>query len=165
MRRTAVVLACLSTLIAGALVPAGAADRLPVSYNFLVGAVAGDPLPQLASVFGFSADEVPVCAACGQMAPGSSYLRRIRAGGAKVPGVRYTNIMTRYDELVVPYTSGREPGMRNIVVQDHCALDLSEHFEIAADPVASVIVLNTLDRRRKQKVPCLPVLPLVGPVG
>ena len=36
-----------------------------------------------------------------------------------------------------PYTSGIETGMRNIVVQSHCSTDYTEHFEIAADPVAA----------------------------
>ena len=73
--------------------------------------------------------------------------------------------MTKYDQLVSPYTSGIEKGMRNIVVQDKCATDYSEHFEIAADPVASVVVLNALDPAHPRPVPCMVVLPFVGPVG
>ena len=39
------------------------------------------------------------------------------------------NIVTKYDEAGArPYTSGIEPGMTNIVLQDFCNLDRSEHF-------------------------------------
>ena len=104
----------------------------------------------------------PVCEACGQFAPGSAFMRKMRAGGVAVSGIRYTNIVTRYDQLVVPYSSGIEEGMTNHVVQDHCATDFSEHFEIAADPVAAALVLNALDRRNARPVPCELVLPLTG---
>jgi triacylglycerol lipase len=119
----------------------------------------------LAKVFGVREDQIPTCQACGQYAASSDFLRKLREGGLLIGDIEYTNIMTRYDELVVPWTSGREPGMRNIVVQDHCATDLTEHFEIAADPVAAQIVLNTLDPRHKKPVPCMVVLPFTGPVG
>lgn len=104
----------------------------------------------------------PVCEACAQFAPGSAFMRKLRSGGVAVPGVRYTNIVTRYDQLVVPHTSGIEEGMRNHVVQDHCQTDFSEHFEIAADPVAAALVLNALDPRNPRPVPCQVVLPLTG---
>ena len=52
--------------------------------------------------------------------------------------------------------------MTNHVVLDHCATDFSEHFEIAADPVAAGLVLNALDRRNPRPVPCRLVLPLTG---
>lgn len=119
----------------------------------------------LATVFGVEEDEIPLCQACGQYATNSAWMRRLRKGGLVVGNIEYTNIMTKYDQLVVPYTSGREPGMRNIVVQDRCATDYSEHFEIAADPVAARIVLNTLDPAHKKPVPCMVVLPYTGPVG
>lgn len=81
-----------------------------------------------------------------------------------VPGITYTNIVTKYDQLVVPYTSGIEPGMTNIIVQDQCPLDFSDHFEIVADPVGAADVLNALDPEHPRPVPCVLVLPLVGPV-
>lgn len=123
------------------------------------------PLGELARVFGVPEDQLPVCAACPQMATGSAFMRRMRSGGVAVDGIDYTNIMTKHDQLVTPYTSGSEPGMRNIVIQDRCAADLAEHFEIAADPVAAAVVLNRLDPAHPRPVPCFPVLPYVGPVG
>ena len=94
---------------------------------------------------------------------GSAFMIKIRSGGTPaVPGIRYTNIVTRYDELVVPYTSGAQAGMTNLVVQDYCKLDFAEHFEIAADPVAAALVLDALDPAHPHAVPCRLVLPFVG---
>ncbi|KAA1426707.1 esterase/lipase family protein [Nocardioides antri] len=119
----------------------------------------------LTRVFGVPEDGGPVCQACNQFGTDSRFMRRLRAGGLVVGDIEYTNIMTKYDQLVVPYTSGRQRGMRNIVVQDRCAKDYAEHFEIAADPVAARIVLNTLDPKHKRPVPCMVVLPFTGPVS
>lgn len=129
------------------------------------GTRAGTPFRLLASLLG--ADdftEAPICKACAQMATGSDFIQKMRRGGVAVPGVSYTNIVTKYDELIAPYASGIESGMRNIVIQDHCALDLSDHAEITADPVAARVVLNTLDPGHRRPVPCMLVLPLTGPV-
>ena len=126
------------------------------------GTQVADPGAITGQAFGAPASQTPFCVACGQFAPDSAFMRKMRTGGVKVPGVEYTNIMTKYDELVVPYTSGREPGMRNIVVQDHCDTDYTEHFQIAADKVASVYVLNALDPTHPRPVPCVVVLPFVG---
>jgi len=76
------------------------------------------------------------CGSCPEFARGSDFLRKLNEGGAAVPGVSYTMLMTRYDELVWPYTSGHLDGATNIVVQDQCRTDFSEHAELAFDPVA-----------------------------
>jgi triacylglycerol lipase len=106
----------------------------------------------------------PYCESCYQFLPGSPFLTRLRAGGLTVPPVRYTSIVTRNDELVVPYTSGIElaPNMTNIVIQEQCALDQAEHVAVAADPVVAQDVLNALDPRHPGPVPCTLVLPFVG---
>ena len=129
------------------------------------GTRSATPITLLAEVFGVDEDDVPFCTACAQMASGSRMIAKLRRGGLLVGQVQYTNIMTKYDQLVQPYTSGREPGMRNIVVQDRCATDYSEHFEIGSDPVAAQIVLNTLDPKHRRPVPCMLVLPFTGPPG
>jgi triacylglycerol lipase len=119
-------------------------------------------LAELGRALGVPEDGLPLCKACGQMATGSDFITAMREGGVAVDGVEYTNIMTRYDQLVLPYTSGSEAGMRNIVLQDRCGIDFSEHFQIAADPVAAQIVLNTLDPAGATRVRCQLVLPFVG---
>ena len=104
----------------------------------------------------------PICTACAQFAPDSRFMQKMRAGGVVVPGVEYTNIVTRYDQLVIPYTSGIQEGMRNIVLQDGCETDASEHFQIVSDRRVSVMVLNELQPGLNRPVPCEVVLPFVG---
>jgi triacylglycerol lipase len=115
------------------------------------------------SVYAPSSTATPGCAACSEMSTGSAFMQKMRAGGVAVKGITYTNIVTTHDELVSPYTSGIEPGMRNITVQDGCATDYTEHFEIASDPVAAGYVLNALDPAHPKPVPCTVVLPFEGP--
>jgi triacylglycerol lipase len=111
--------------------------------------------------YGFPVDD-PSFGAGSEMLQGSPFMLKMRAGGVAVPGITYTNIVSQHDELVVPYTSGIEPGMTNIVLQDACPLDLTDHFEIVADPIASVDVLNALDPAHPRPVPCQVVLPFIG---
>jgi triacylglycerol lipase len=117
-----------------------------------------------ARALGFSnASQMPFCNACSEMLAGSAFMDKVRAGGLAVPGVTYTNIVTEHDEMVSPYTSGIETGMTNIDVQNGCPQDLSDHLEIASDPVAAAYVLNALDPGHPRPVPCELVLPIVGP--
>lgn len=96
------------------------------------------------------------CASCPQFLAGSPMVRKLNRGGAAVPGVTYTTIPTRNDELVVPYTSGLldAPNATNHVLQDVCPADVSEHAAEAFDPVVAQIVLNALDPRRAKPVSC-----------
>ena len=129
----------------------------------------GDQLAQLAAygaAYGFHADNlVPVCGACGQMAAGSAFMTKMRTGRIAAKGVNYTNIYTRYDDVVIPYTSGIQTGyanMKNVLLQSVCANDFSDHLEIASRPNAAQIVLNTLDPAHATKVKCRLTLPVNG---
>jgi triacylglycerol lipase len=105
------------------------------------------------------------CGSCQEFLHGSPFLKHLYADGIyAVPGVTYTTIMSRDDELVIPYTSGElnAPNATNIVVQNQCALDLSEHVTLAFDPVVGQDILNALDPGDAQKVPCTWVLPGIG---
>ncbi|ADG79607.1 Lipase class 2 OS=Tsukamurella paurometabola (strain ATCC 8368 / DSM / CCUG 35730 / CIP 100753/ JCM 10117 / KCTC 9821 / NBRC 16120 / NCIMB 702349 / NCTC 13040) OX=521096 GN=Tpau_3012 PE=4 SV=1 [Tsukamurella paurometabola] len=107
----------------------------------------------------------PVFESIGDMLPGSRFLEKIWAGGSPyATGVEYTNISTRYDELVLPYTSGQLAGraVTNIVVQDTCAQDFSDHLAIAGSRRAAYFVLNALDPAHPRTVPCYVVPPLFG---
>jgi triacylglycerol esterase/lipase EstA (alpha/beta hydrolase family) len=106
-----------------------------------------------------------LCTACVQQEAGSSFLANLNAGGETVAGVSYTVIESRNDEVVTPYTSAFLSGATNILLQNQCVLDQSDHLEIAADPVALADVLNALDPAHPVRVPCLVVLPITGPVG
>jgi hypothetical protein len=93
-----------------------------------------------------------------QQVVGSDFLTELNADGYTVPGVDYTVIATRYDEIVTPYQSQfiHEPGVRNVLVQDLCPLDVSEHATIGlADPVAWHEVANALDPAGAESTTCL----------
>lgn len=100
----------------------------------------------------------------GQMVTGSDFLAQMHAGGVYAPGVEYVNIMTRYDEAVLPYTSGylEGPNATNIVVQDGCDLDFSDHVAIAASARSQRYVLNALDPAHAEAVPCVFTPPFFG---
>ncbi|MGI8751925.1 MAG: lipase family alpha/beta hydrolase [Acidimicrobiales bacterium] len=105
------------------------------------------------------------CGSCQEFLNGSPFLAHLYADGIyAVGGVAYTTIMTRYDEAVTPYTSGalHAPNATNVVVQDQCPLDFSEHVTMAFDPVTAQDVLNALDPAQTQPVPCTLVLPGIG---
>lgn len=105
------------------------------------------------------------CGSCQEFLAGSAFLTDLYSDGIyAVPGVTYTTIMTKYDEAVTPYTSGRldAPNATNIVVQDQCSLDFSEHVTVAFDPIVGQDILNALDPANPQAVRCTLVLPGVG---
>ncbi|MGW0040657.1 esterase/lipase family protein [Rhodococcus sp. NPDC003348] len=106
----------------------------------------------------------PLCSACGQFVAGSRFMTALRDGGVYAPGITYTNIITRYDEVVIPYTSGYEegPNATNILVQDRCDRNFGDHLSIAGEPVAATLVLNALDPAHPRPVPCVFVPPVVG---
>jgi triacylglycerol esterase/lipase EstA (alpha/beta hydrolase family) len=130
-----------------------------------------DGLTKLASLLGASSAVngtlSSVCAACVEQEEGSAFLASLNATPT-VPGVHYTVIESVDDEVVTPYTNAflpAAPNVTNITVQSQCALDGSDHLEIAADPVALADMLNALDPSSPVHVPCLVVMPLTGPVG
>ncbi|MGX1881871.1 esterase/lipase family protein [Streptomyces sp. NPDC055287] len=92
---------------------------------------------------------------------GSAFLTRLNEGGDTVPGVRYTVIATRYDQVVTPYRSQflDGPGVRNVTLQDLCPVDLSEHVAIGLiDRIAFHEVANALDPGRATPTTCASAL-------
>ncbi|MFI5547524.1 esterase/lipase family protein [Streptomyces sp. NPDC051815] len=91
---------------------------------------------------------------------GSAFLQKLNAGGDTVPGVKYTVIATKYDEVVTPYRSGflEGPNVRNVVLQDLCAVDLSEHVAIGlVDRIAWHEAVNALDPANAERTTCASV--------
>ncbi len=107
------------------------------------------------------------CPACVQQEKGSDFITSLGAGGDTVPGVTYTVIESREDEVVTPYTSAYLTGshVTNLTIDDQCAIDKTDHLEIAYDPTALADTLNALDPAHPVQVPCVPVTPVIGPVG
>ncbi|MBV7706381.1 esterase/lipase family protein [Nocardia nova] len=81
-----------------------------------------------------------------QQAQGSPFMRELNAGGDTVPGVRYTTVGSRVDEMIQPYTNIAltGPGARNIVLQDLCPIDLTGHFHMVYDPFVQQLLLTLL---------------------
>lgn len=103
-----------------------------------------------------------------QMIAGSKFIGKLNEGGSPyVEGIEYFNISTRHDEFVVPYTSGQVPGrdgeqVTNIVVQDGCGDDRSDHLAICGSSRAATIAMNCLDDTGRAEVPCRVVPPFFG---
>ncbi|WP_406128441.1 esterase/lipase family protein [Streptomyces sp. NBC_00989] len=92
---------------------------------------------------------------------GSAFLAKLNAGGDTVPGVHYTVIATRYDEVVTPYSSQFLSGsdVHNVPIQNLCSLDLSEHALLGlTDRIAFHEVANALDPAHATTTNCLSAL-------
>lgn len=98
------------------------------------------------------------CGACTDYLPGSAFLAKLNDGPVAVPGPTYTTIVTRYDRVVTPYTSGLLTGenVTNIVLQDVCRLDSAGHLGLAIDPNVAQLVLNRLDPEHSKPFRCRP---------
>jgi len=111
-----------------------------------------------------------LCPACEQQAAGSAFLTDLNSGGETVPGVAYTVIESRFDEVVTPYTSAflSGPNVTNILLQNQCVLDLGEHLSMPydhiadADADADADVLTALDPAHPMHPLCTPIAPVVG---
>ena len=104
------------------------------------------------------------CGSCSEFLAGSPMVQKLSQGGPAAPGVTYTTIMTRYDELVVPYTSGTlPPPATNIVLQNVCPNDIDDHVAEAFDPVVAQLIFNSLDPVHAQPVSCAGLPPFAPP--
>ncbi len=94
-----------------------------------------------------------------QQTVGSDFVNQLDAGGDTVPGVAYTVVGTRYDEVSTPYDlTFLRPGpgatVRNITLQDGCEQDVSDHVTIMYSPRVLSIILNTLDPAATPALTC-----------
>lgn len=94
-----------------------------------------------------------------QQAQGSPFMQELNAGGDTVPGVRYTTVGSRVDEVIQPFDNIalRGPGAENIVLQDRCPVDLTGHFHMVYDPYVSQLLLQILDPGHAPDPVCVPV--------
>jgi triacylglycerol esterase/lipase EstA (alpha/beta hydrolase family) len=100
-----------------------------------------------------------------QQLRGSDFINKLNSVPDTVPGVRYTTIAIKYDEVVTPYVSQflEGPGARNITLQKLCANDFADHLALAFDHVALREVLNALDPATAREPDCSrPVWPVFG---
>ena len=89
------------------------------------------------------------CVSCDQQAAGSAFLTALNTPDETPGTVDYTQVTTRYDEVVVPYSSAfltPDAQSTNITLQDRCPVDAADHLTIPMDPQAIAWVLHAFDR-------------------
>ena len=96
------------------------------------------------------------CPACDQLSVGGSAVATLDTGPIAQPGVAYTIITSRYDELVTPTSTAfvNEPGVSNEYVQDSCPFDPVGHIGEAYDLNVWRLVENALDPADAKPFPC-----------
>ena len=97
----------------------------------------------------------------------SPFYVQVNGSGETIPGMKYTNIITKNDEVVTPYTEGKitaGPGasVDNITIQNVCALDQSEHISLTYSKNVAQIVLNKLNPNDQRAIFCFFQAPLIG---
>ncbi|MDR7073005.1 esterase/lipase family protein [Fictibacillus barbaricus] len=89
------------------------------------------------------------CEACHQQSADSDFIAKLNEGDETPGNISYTNVSTRNDEIVVPYTSaflsGNPSQTTNVTIQDYYPYDQIEHQNIAQDPLAFKFVFDALD--------------------
>lgn len=77
--------------------------------------------------------------------------------------VTYHSIITQYDEVVTPFTFQYYdgPNAHNILLQDGCQADMSEHLSSLYNKRAWLHTLNALDPANAKPVPCFRVAPFL----
>ncbi|WP_239003948.1 esterase/lipase family protein [Nocardia panacis] len=92
-----------------------------------------------------------------QQLPDASLLHALNAFGETVPGVRYTAIASRYDEVITPTDTAllgaTGDGNRNIWLQDGCPSDSAGHSQLLVDPRSLALVLQALGEQGRI-LPC-----------
>ncbi|GAB4585502.1 alpha/beta fold hydrolase [Nocardia sp. IFM 10818] len=94
-----------------------------------------------------------------QQTVGSDFVNRLNAAGDTVAGVDYTSVATRYDEVTNPYDltflkAGPGATVQNILLQDGCETDVSDHLTMMYSPRALSIALRALDPVRFPNLEC-----------
>ncbi len=109
--------------------------------------------------FIFTLAEMASSVAAIQQAAGSPFITELNAGSDTVPGVRFTTIGSRVDEMIQPNSNIalHGEGARNLVLQDYCSIDLTGHFHMVYDPYVQQMVVNVLDPEHAVQPPCVKV--------
>jgi pimeloyl-ACP methyl ester carboxylesterase len=87
-----------------------------------------------------------ICPACAEQAAGSPFMQKLNAPPEAPPPPSYTVVSTKLDEVVTPYRSQALAGATNVVLQDRCPEDITDHVGIVYDPIALQWTMNALER-------------------
>ena len=88
------------------------------------------------------------CPACIDQISTSPVIKKLNTGPVAQAGVKYTVIETRYEFVVTPAGTAafiKEPGVRNIWLQDHCPFSVSVHSALPYDKGVQHLTMNALD--------------------
>jgi triacylglycerol esterase/lipase EstA (alpha/beta hydrolase family) len=90
------------------------------------------------------------CVACMQQVYNSPYIQYVNSPTETKSPVDYTVVETRYDEVVVPYTSAfleavDNTQVTNVTLQDKCPGNVDDHLATPYDPVVFQWVTNALN--------------------
>lgn len=138
------------------------------------------PLNNKGSIVGNAPCAIGSCIpAAWQQGVGSRFMAALNSGRQTFPGIAYTAIYSRLDDVVTPDVDGAlsvlppGPDVTNVAIQDVCPLDVSEHLTIIASPTAWAVALDAFRhpghpadlRRVHVRQPCLPgTMPGVDPI-
>jgi triacylglycerol lipase len=91
------------------------------------------------------------CPACAQQVTGSPFMRQLNAGDQTPAPIAYTVLETNHDEVVSPYQSEFLPTTAdgrvvNVLLQDKCPGDNTDHIYFPEDRVAVQWMLNAFGR-------------------
>ncbi|MFD3705379.1 esterase/lipase family protein [Nocardia sp. NPDC058658] len=94
-----------------------------------------------------------------QQTVGSDFVKKLNANGDTVPGVDYTVVGTRYDEVTNPYEltfldQGPGSTVNNVLLQQGCEQDISDHLTMMYSPRALSIALRALDPIQNPNLAC-----------
>lgn len=96
----------------------------------------------------------------------SPFLQELNAGGDTMPGVNYTVIGSRYDEVSTPYTrtfltAGPGATVNNVTLQTGCAIDFSDHLSGIYSYRTVGLIKKAFNPTGNVFVPCLPNAPVI----
>lgn len=137
----------------GGMLPRWALKNRPETRDMVDDLVGITPDNQGTLFASLSCTVNPPCdPAADQQQVNSPFLRELNSGEWNFPGISYTVIASRVDEIVVPFTnsflptSPRDAGnVRNILLQDHCPLSPTEHLGALMSGPVFEIVRDALD--------------------
>ena len=93
-------------------------------------------------------NQTGACPACADQFHQSAFMREFTARPFTVEGVRYTVVATRDDWIVTPPESQfvREPGVRNVLVQDRLRGKSISHVGLMYDPEAVELISGLINQ-------------------
>lgn len=89
----------------------------------------------------------------------SDFLEKLNQDGDTRPGITYTSIYTSYDNITNPVSTSllKASGgatVKNILVQDGCLVDFSDHLALPFTDRVIALVAQALDPEHEYKIPC-----------